>query len=59
MADHIIEASNALSAIEQVEKAYGETVKIEFDAIENEHNRYHPVMTVNNWYGYIFAARAR
>jgi hypothetical protein len=58
LAIHIIEAPDALTAIDLVEREYNEPLEIKFGSIEDEHSRSHPVMAVNNWHGYMFTARA-
>ena len=58
VANHTIEALDALTAINQVERYYGDPVMFEMVLIEDEHGRKRPAMVVTNWHGYAFEARA-
>jgi hypothetical protein len=58
IAHHIIEAVNALTAINLVENYYGEPVRYEVALIEDEHSHRHRITVANNWHGYTFEARA-
>jgi hypothetical protein len=58
IAHHIIEAVNALTAINQIESYYGESVRYEVALIEDEHSHMHRITVANNWHGYTFEARA-
>lgn len=55
---HIVEAPDALTAINQVEIRYGEPATFDFVTIEDEHGRKHHVLMVSDWHGYTFEARA-
>jgi hypothetical protein len=55
---HVIEALDALTAINQVESQYGEPTHFEIVSIEDEHGRKHHVLMVSDWHGYTFEARA-
>jgi len=58
VARHIVEAANALAAINLVETCYGPPVEVELGLIEDGRGRRRPVMVVNDWHGYMFDARA-
>lgn len=58
IAHHIIEALNALAAINLVEGNYGEPVRYEVALIEDGYSHRHRIMVANNWHGYTFEARA-
>lgn len=55
--EHIVEAPDALSAINRVEADYGLPVEISFVTVELEDGRKQNKMVVNNWLGYNFTAR--
>lgn len=57
VAEHIVEAPDALSAINLVETAYNLPVEISFVTVELEDGRKQNKMVVNNWLGYNFTAR--
>jgi hypothetical protein len=57
MARHIIEAADALPAINRVERWYSDPVQYETVLIEDEHSHGHHVMLAHNWHGYTFEAR--
>ena len=58
IAHHIIEAANALTAINLVESYYGEPVRYAVALTEDVHSHMHRIMVANNWHGYTFEARA-
>ncbi|HEY83877.1 MAG TPA: hypothetical protein G4N96_02010 [Chloroflexi bacterium] len=57
VAEHTVEAPDALSAANQVELRYGEPVKIEHVTVELEDGRKRASIVVHNWHGYCFHAR--
>jgi hypothetical protein len=54
VANHIVDASNGLTAIDLVESYYTEPVSLEKVLTENEHSQGHQVMLAINWHGYSF-----
>jgi hypothetical protein len=58
IAHHIVEAADALSAINRVERWYSDPVEYETVLIEDEHNQRHRVLLAHHWHGYTFEARA-
>ena len=58
IAHHIVEAVNALTAINLVESYYGEPVRSEVALMEDEHSHMHRIIVASNWHGYTFEARA-
>jgi hypothetical protein len=56
--DYIIEATSALAAMNLVETYYGEPVRSELVQVEDTHARKRQILTVDNWHGYTFDARA-
>lgn len=58
VADHIVEAPDALSAINLVENAYGDPVRLEKSLLEDEGGHRHQIMLASNWHGYMFEAWA-
>jgi hypothetical protein len=54
VANHIVEAPNAVAAIDLVESYYTEPVSLEKALTENGHSRGHQVMLAINWHGYSF-----
>ncbi len=58
IAEHIVEATDALMAINFVERCYGEPAEVETGVVENEHGIRHHIMVVKHWHGYTFNARA-
>lgn len=56
--EHVVEAPDALSAINLVELLYGEPPSVEYVMVEDEEGRKRSMMVVNNWHGYSFHARA-
>jgi hypothetical protein len=57
IAEHTVEAADALTAINQVEREYGEPPQVEFTTVELEDGHKRHLMLVNNWHGYAFHAR--
>lgn len=57
VAEHIVEAPDAISAISLVEAEYGVPVEVQFVTVELEDGRKQNKMVVNNWLGYNFTAR--
>ncbi|HXV99912.1 MAG TPA: hypothetical protein VEC93_15955 [Anaerolineae bacterium] len=58
VANHIVEAPNAMTAIDLVESYYTEPVSLEKALTENGHSQVHQVMLAINWHGYSFHAWA-
>jgi hypothetical protein len=58
VAQHFVEAADALTAINLVESYYGEPVKTETIIVENEDGSLRQKIVVKNWHGYTFDARA-
>jgi hypothetical protein len=58
MAHHIVEAVNALAAINRVESTYGQPVQYPVASIKDEHSHLHRIVVASNWHGYTFEARA-
>ena len=56
IADHQLEAPDALTAINRVEAEYGEAPQVEFSTVELEDGTRYHLMVVNNWHGYSFHA---
>jgi hypothetical protein len=54
---HIVEAVDAMAAINQVERDYGEPASFDFATIEDDHGRKRQVLIVSDWHGYTFEAR--
>lgn len=57
VADYTVDAPDALAAIDQVERLYGEPPEVELATIELEDGHKRHVLLVNNWHGYNFLAR--
>jgi len=57
IAQHTVEAVDALSAINLVEPQYGEPVEVETVYVENEDGSHRQKLVVKNWHGYTFDAR--
>ncbi len=58
VAEHTIKAPDALSAINQIERYYGDPVQMEERVTEDEDGHPHQIMLVSNWHGYTFEAVA-
>jgi hypothetical protein len=58
IAEFTVPAATALTAIEQVERFYGDPASVEHATIEDSHSRQHDVMLVHHWHGYMFHAKA-
>ncbi len=54
---HIVEAVDALSAINLVEVQYGTPPKVEDATVQLENGRKEHVLIVADWHGYSFEAR--
>lgn len=54
--EHLVNASNALNAINFVERYYYQPVQWEKTLIENRDGKCHEVALANNWHGYMFEA---
>jgi hypothetical protein len=53
----LVEAEDALTAINQIESYYGDPPSFELNLVELEHGRKRYTLIVNNWHGYTFQAR--
>lgn len=58
IASHLVNAPDALSAINFVEQYYYQPVQLEKTFIENEDGKLHEVTIASNWHGYMFEAQA-
>jgi hypothetical protein len=58
IAFYMVEAPDALSAINRVELLYGEPLTVEKTAIEDEEGDRHRITLAHHWHGYMFQARA-
>ena len=58
IASHLVNAPDALSAINFVERYYYQPVKLEKTFIENEDGKLHEVTVASNWHGYMFEAQS-
>lgn len=54
---HLIDAPDGLSAINQVELMYGEPARAEFVTVELETGQKRNKMVVHNWHGHTFSAK--
>jgi len=57
VAQHVVEAADALAAINLVERYYGEPVEVETVCVEDEEGNRRHTLVVKNWHGYTFDAR--
>ena len=57
VAEHTITASDALKAINLIEREYGELVQAEIVKVESGDGRQRRVLIPKNWRGYTFDAR--
>ncbi|MCB9100084.1 MAG: hypothetical protein H6632_11120 [Anaerolineales bacterium] len=58
VACHLVEAAEALAAINIVERFYGEPVIVFKNAVEDKDGCIHPFTQTANWHGYTFEAWA-
>jgi hypothetical protein len=58
VASHLINAPDALSAINLVEQYYYQPVQLEKTTIEDGDGKRREVITASNWHGYMFEAHA-
>jgi len=58
VAEHLVVATDALTAINLVESEYGEPLDAELVSVETEEGRRQQMLMVKNWHGYTFDARA-
>ncbi|MCB0193605.1 MAG: hypothetical protein KDJ65_16780 [Anaerolineae bacterium] len=56
IACHLVEAGDALTAINRVESLYGEPVVICQGTLEDKKGGYHKIILPTNWHGYTFEA---
>jgi hypothetical protein len=54
---HIVEAEDALAAINLVEAEYGTPPKVEFATVQLESGKKEHLLVVSDWHGYSFNAR--
>jgi len=54
---HQVEAPDALSAINLVEKSYGDPPQVAYKTIHHEDGTMERVLVVTSWHGYSFMAR--
>ena len=57
IAEHIVEATGGLAAIDLVEAKYGEPPEIEYKVVHHEDGTKERVLVVASWHGYSFLAR--
>ncbi len=57
IAEHMIEAPNALTAMNLVELEYGPAPRYEFTTVHNEDGTKERALIVHDWHGYTFLAR--
>jgi hypothetical protein len=57
VAQHFVEAIDALTAINLVESYYGEPVQVETVVVEDEDGDLRQKIVIKNWHGYTFDAR--
>ena len=57
IAEHIVEAADALAAINRVEAGYGEPPKVECKTTHHEDGTRETALVVTGWHGYTFLAR--
>ena len=55
--EYIVDTVDALSAINLVEKNYGEPAEVEYKTIHHEDGTKERVLVVTSWHGYSFLAR--
>jgi hypothetical protein len=58
IAAYTVEAPDALAAINQVERLYGEPVNLEEIGVEDEDRQDYLFILARHWHGYMFQARA-
>jgi hypothetical protein len=57
IAQHIVDAADALSAINLVEANYGEPPEVAYKTIHHEDGTKERILVVSSWHGYSFLAR--
>ena len=57
VAEHTVEAADALAAIELVEARYGEPPELEYKTTQHEDGTWETALVVIGWHGYTFMAR--
>jgi hypothetical protein len=57
IAEHTVEAANALAAINLVEASYGEPPEVEYKTTHHEDGTRETALVVSGWRGYTFMAR--
>jgi hypothetical protein len=58
IAEHTVEAADALAAINLVEAGYGEPPKVEYKTSHHEDGTRETALVVTGWHGYTFMARS-
>ena len=59
VSEHLVEAADALSAINLIETEYGEPPEIKYKTIYHENGAQEYVLDVSDWHGYSFLARRK
>jgi hypothetical protein len=59
VSEHIVEASDAMSAINLIETEYGEPPEVKYKTIHHENGTKEHVLVVSDWHGYSFLARRK
>lgn len=54
---HVVEAADALTAIDLIEPRYGSPPKVEFATVQLESGKKEHLLVVADWHGYSFVAR--
>ncbi len=57
VSEHVVEASDALTAINLIEAEYGEPPTVEYKTIHHESGVKETVLVVMDWHGFCFHAR--
>ena len=57
MAEHTVEAADALAAIDLIEARYGEPPELEHKTTQHEDGTWETALVVIGWHGYTFMAR--
>jgi len=57
VAEHTVEAADALAAINLVEASYGEAPEVEYKTTHHEDGTRETALVVSGWHGYTFMAR--
>ncbi len=57
IAEHLVDAPDGLTAINQVETNYGEPAEVEYKTVYHEDGAKERILIVSSWHGYSFLAR--